>query len=71
MDMPHISNGEWDRLDELHGTPMGSMSTISGPMFYAIPGDADLWHVRASELQAMVEKVRNIMAARVVKVLLK
>lgn len=71
MKSPFISNGEWDRLDELHGVPMGSMSTTSGPMFYAIPGDGDLWHLRPDELLAMVNKVRAIVAARTIKVLLK
>lgn len=66
MQMPYISSAEWDQLDELHGQGDGP-----GTMFYAIPGDADLWHVRSQEMLDMINKVRAAQVLRVTKVLKK
>ena len=67
MQMPYISTAEWDQLDEMHGAGAAGICT----MFYAIPGDADLWHVRSHELLEMVNKVRTAVAMRVTRTLTK
>lgn len=67
MQMPYISSAEWDQLDELHGVAAGGVGT----MFYAIPGEADLWHLRSHELLEMVNKVRTAVAMRVTRTLTK
>lgn len=67
MQMPYISTAEWDQLDEMHGAGAAGICT----MFYAIPGDADLWHVQSKEMLIMVARVREAMASRVTRMLTK